>query len=236
MPNVKYFCPCSTPVESVAEGVAVIRQRPRDTRSLSLRLVALVVVVVTGVLAVLVAQGCTRSVDGTAVRSSTHSAQPNRDYDISRLEQLQDEFPPGFNHVRATPLGILGPAADKFSNIGLGNLVAIEPPNCRPLLQPVRPPRDAQFTMVIGMGNGALVVSAVKSPEPFPETGPPPGCEHASVTRRLSGRQYDSTVTHLSGPSIDGVTTTGSSDSAGMGGTKTFVYAGFLSDRVAVAV
>jgi hypothetical protein len=229
---MKYFCRNQQPADQVVEGVAVIRLWSQEARPPTLRLFA----VVASALAVVMVAGCARSVDGTPVRPSARSFQPNKDYDISQLSRLENQFPPGFNHVHATPLGTLGPAADKISNIGLGAAVAVDPPECQSLLQPVRAPGDAQFMMVIGMGNGAIAVSAVKSPSRLPETSPPTNCDHAVVTRKLPGRRYNSTVTHLSGPFIEGVATTGSMDSAVQAGNETYVFAGLLSDRVAVAV
>ena len=201
-------------------------------------------------LAVGMLPGCAQSVDGTPVgprgpslrapqsssSAKSPAAQPVRDYDISRLSTLQAEFPSGFDRVLTMPVGALGPAADKFSDVGVGEVVTVDPPDCRSLLQPVRPPRDAQFTMAGAIGQGPIMVGSVKSRGPLPETTPPAGCDHAAVTRKISRRQYDSTVTHLPGPSIDGVTTTGSMDVAVVGGTKTYVFAAFLSDTVAVAV
>jgi hypothetical protein len=187
-------------------------------------------------LAVIVQPGCARSVDGTPVVAKNSAGQPVKDYDISQLSTLHSEFPPGFDRVQTMPVATLGPAADKFSNIGIGDVVKVDPPDCGSLLQPVHPPRDAQFTLVAGIGKGAIMVGAVKSPDPLPETAAPADCDHAAVTRKIGRRQYDSTVTRLAGPAIDGVTTTGSMDVTGQGVAKSYVFTGFLSDRVAVAV
>jgi hypothetical protein len=163
--------------------------------------------------------GCARAVDGTPVgphnvglppsssKTKSSPAQPVKDFDISRLSQLQGEFPPGFEHVRAMPVTTLGANADKFSTIGVGDIVAIDPTACRSLLQPVRAPRDAQFTMVAGIGKGVIMVGAVNSPDPLPKNAVPGGCDHVAVTQRIPGRQFDSTVTHLPGPAIEGVVT-----------------------------
>jgi Domain of unknown function (DUF5642) len=194
-------------------------------------------------LAIVVLPGCARSVDGTPVAAHGPSSgakrvpgQPVKDYDISRLSKLQTEFPPGFSRVEAMPVTTLGPAADKFSSVGIGQVVSVDPPRCQPLLQPVTPPPDAQFTMVVGVGKGAIMVAAVKSRDPLPVATAPAGCDHAAVIRKTGRRQYDSTVKHLPGPSIDGVTTTGTMDVAAAGGTKSFVFVGLLSDTVAVTV
>jgi Domain of unknown function (DUF5642) len=192
-------------------------------------------------LVVVVLPGCARSVDGTPVvaHGSGGKSSPGqrvKNYDISRLSKLQNEFPPGFARVEAMPVTTLGPAADKFSFVGIGQVVSVDPPRCRALIQPVTPPRDAQFTMVAGVGKGAIMVAAVKSRDPLPVTTAPAGCDHAAVVRKKGRRQYDSTVKHLSGPSIDGVTTTGSMDVAAVGGTESYVFVGLLSDTVAVAV
>jgi hypothetical protein len=193
-----------------------------------------------GVLASIVLAGCARSVDGTPVLPSSGAkssrAQAAKDYDISRLSKLESEFPPGFNQVQALPVTTLGPAADTFSSVGIGQVVSVDPPKCESLLQPVRAPRDAKFTMVGGVGNGAIMVAAVKSPDALPKMTAPPGCSHVAVTRAMSRRRFQSTVTRLPGPSIDGVITTGAMDVAVKGGAESYFFAGFLSEHVAVAV
>lgn len=148
----------------------------------------------------------------------TAPAQPVTDYGNSRLTRLQDEFPAGFRQVRATPVAGLGPAADKFFNFGLGNVVAVDPPNCQSMLKPVRPPRGAQFMMVTGFGAGLVIVGTAKSLQPLPDITAPSGCEQVAITQQKAGRQYDSTVTTLRGPAIAGVTTIGSMDRTGIGG------------------
>jgi hypothetical protein len=209
-------------------------------RPMELRLVALLAATVT--LVVVLLPGCARSVDGTPVAAHGSSGakgaprRPVEDYEIGRLSKLQNEFPPGFSRVEAMPVTALGPAAAKFSSVGIGDVVAVDPPQCRPLLQPVTPPSDAQFTMVAGVGRGAIMVVAVKSRGPLPVTTAPAGCDHAAVVRKMGRRQYDSTVQHLPGPSIDEVTTTGTEDIAALGNTKSYVFVGLLSDTVAVAV
>jgi hypothetical protein len=197
----------------------------------------------TVALAIVALPGCARSVDGTPVAAhgsgsgaKSSPRQPAQGYDISRLSKLQDAFPPGFTHVEAMPVTTLGPAADKFSSVGIGQVVSVDPPGCRSLLQPVTPPSDAQFTMVAGVGKGAIMIGAVKSRDPLPAKTAPAGCDHAAVIRKMGRRQYHSTVKHLPGPSIDGVTTTGTMDVAAVGGAKSYVFVGLLSDTVAVAV
>jgi len=220
---------------------APLQSYPSVARPMALRLLALAYFTVA--LAIVVLPGCARSVDGTPVAAHGPSSgakgaprQPVEDYDISRLSKLQNEFPPGFSRVEAIPVTTLGPAADKFSSVGIGEVVSVDPPGCRSLVQPVTPPGDAQFTMVAGVGRGAIMVAAVKSRGPLPVTTAPAGCDHAAVVRKTGRRQYDSTVKHLPGPSIDGVTTTGTMDVAALGSTKSYVFVGLLSDTVAVAV
>ncbi len=186
---------------------------------------------------VVVLAGCARSVDGIPVAVKNSPVQPVKVYDISQLSKLHSEFPPGFNNVQVVPVAPLGPLADKFSNLGMGVVVKVNPPNCQSLLQPVRPPRDAKFTMVVGVGGkGAITAGAVKSYDPLPGTVAPAGCDHAVVTQKISRRRVDSTVTRLPGPTIDGVVTTGSMAVGVLGGIKSYCFTGLLSDRVAVAV
>jgi len=168
--------------------------------------------------------------------SSTTTTTSIQNYDISRLRQLQNGFPPGFNQVEATAVATLGPDADTFFAIGAGDVVAVDPPRCRALLQPVRAPANAQFMMVGGIGEGAILVGAVNSPEPLVETTLLAGCDQIAVRQRLSGQQLGWTVTHRPGPSIDGVVTSESMAVADREATKSYVLAAFLSRTVAVAV
>jgi hypothetical protein len=191
--------------------------------------------------------GCARSVDGTAVSPPDAAALPpslpktkstppqhTRYYDISRLSQLEGQFPPGFDRVQNTALAPLGPDAEKFFAVGVGDIVKVDPPLCRSVLQPVRPPQDAQYTMIGGLGKGAILLGAVSSPTPLGKPIVPKGCEHVAVTQRVAGRVVVATVTRQPGPPIDGVVTTESIAEAAKGATKSYVFAAFLSDTVAV--
>jgi hypothetical protein len=199
------------------------------------------------VLALGMLPGCARSVDGTPVsppdaaafprslpRSKSAPPQPAHYYDITRLSQLEGQFPPGFDRVQNTTVATLGPDAEKFFAVGAGDIVKVDPPLCRSVLQPVRPPQDAQYTMIGGLGRGAILVGAVSSPTPLGKSVVPKGCEQVAVTQRVAGRQVISTVTRQPGPPIDGVVTTESILVAAHGATKSYVFAAFLSDTQAV--
>jgi hypothetical protein len=199
------------------------------------------------VLALGVLPGCARSVDGTPVSPSDAAAlppslpktknpppQPITYYDISRLSQLEGQFPPGFDRVQNTTIAPLGPDAEKFFAVGVGDIVKVDPPLCRSVLQPVRPPQDAQYTMIGGLGQGAILVGAVSSPRPLGKAIVPKGCEQVTVTQRVAGRVVIATVTRQSGPPIDGIVTTESIAVSAQGGTKSYVFAAFLSETVAV--
>jgi hypothetical protein len=192
--------------------------------------------------------GCARSVDGTPVSPTDVMALPPLTptkkntppqrvtyYDISRLSQLEGQFPPGFDRVQNTTLAPLGPDAEKFFAVGVGDIVKVDPPLCRSVLQPVRPPQNAQYTMIGGLGQGAILVGAVNSPTPLGKPVVPKGCEQVAVTQRVAGRVVIATVTRQAGPPIDGVVTTESIAMAAQGNTKSYVFAAFLSDNVAVA-
>jgi hypothetical protein len=156
-------------------------------------------------------------------------------YDISQLSKLQDDFPPGFERVQSTSVATLGPDAEKFFAVGVGDIVKVDPPLCRSVLQPVRAPQDAQYTMIGGVGRGAILVGAVSSLSPLGKAVVPQGCEHVTVTQRVGGRLVVSTVTRRPGPAIDGVVTTESVAVNAQGTVKSYVFAAFLSDTVAVA-
>jgi hypothetical protein len=191
--------------------------------------------------------GCARSIDGTAASPSDAAKPPSmlpvpkspppqqsRYYDISQLSKLQDQFPPGFDRVQNTTIATLGPDAEKFFAVGVGDIVKVDPPLCRSVLQPVRAPQDAQYTMIGGLGRGAILVGAVSSPSPLGKAVVPKGCEQVSLTQRVGDRLVVSTVTRQPGPPIEGVVTTESIAQATQGAPKSYVFAAFLSDTVAV--
>ncbi|WP_428339311.1 hypothetical protein [Mycobacterium sp.] len=199
------------------------------------------------VLAFTLMLGCARSVDGTPVSPPGAAALPPalpkakitppqhaKYYDISRLSQLEGQFPPGFDQIQNTALAPLGPDAEKFFAVGVGDIVKVDPPLCRSVLQPVRPPQDAQYTMIGGLGKGAILVGAVSSPTPLGKAIVPKGCEQVAVTQRVAGRVVVANVTRQPGPPIDGIVTTESIAEAAQGATKSYVFAAFLSDTVAV--
>jgi hypothetical protein len=198
------------------------------------------------VLVVSVLPGCARAIDGRPVAAPGAEPQPwvpehksappqqSHYFDISRISQLEGQFPPGFDRVQNTALAPLGPDAEKFFAVGVGDILKIDPPLCRSVLQPVRPPPDAEYTMIGGLGQGAILVGAVSSPKSLGKGVVPRGCEQVAVTQRVGGRVINSTVTRQPGPEIDGIVTTESIAAAVQGGNRSFVFAAFLSDTVAV--
>lgn len=198
------------------------------------------------VLVVSVLPGCARAIDGKPVAAPGAEPQPwvpehksappqqSHYFDISRISQLEGQFPPGFDRVQNTALAPLGLDAEKFFAVGVGDILRIEPPLCRSVLQPVRPPADAEYTMIGGLGQGAILVGAVSSPKPLGKGVVPKGCEQVAVTQRVGGRVVNSTVTRQDGPPIDGIVTTESIAAAVQSGNRSFVFAAFLSDTVAV--
>jgi hypothetical protein len=194
--------------------------------------------------------GCARSVDGTPVAPADAAEAPlpppslptpknpppqqSHYYDISQLSKLRDQFPPGFDRIQNTNVATLGPDAEKFFAVGVGDIVKVDPPLCRSVLQPVRPPEDAQYTMIGGVGKGAILVGAVSSSRSLGKAVVPKGCEQVTLTQRVAGRLMVSAVTRQPGPPIDGVVTTESIAVAAQGASKSYVFAAFLTDTVAV--
>jgi len=214
-----------------------VRRYPRRSRACAVLLAA----------AISTLPGCSRSIDGTPVSPSdaamppsalpapkTPPPQQRRYFDITQLSKLQDQFPPGFDRVQNSTIAPLGTDAEKFFAVGVGDIVKVDPPLCRSVLQPVRAPQDAQYTMIGGIGRGAILVGAVSSPTPLGKAVVPRGCEQVSLTQRVGGRLVVSSVTRQPGPPIDGIVTTESIAVAAQGATKSYVFAAFLSDTVAV--
>ena len=69
-------------------------------------------------------------------------------YDISRLSKLENEFPPGFDRTQTMPVATLGPAADTFSTLGVGEIIAINP--------------SARVLMCSALGQESKVIESIK--------------------------------------------------------------------------
>ncbi|HET9876096.1 MAG TPA: DUF5642 family protein [Mycobacterium sp.] len=139
--------------------------------------------------------------------SSSTSAAPAAAYDISRVDNVKNDFPPGFtaeSHPAKTldQQDIDGSGANPFTG------AKVDPPQCRALLVPpyTDPSVGTQAAGVSAEGDqGNIDVVAFGLPKPIPASEPPAGCDHVSVS---GSPEATGTAESIPAPKIDGVTTT----------------------------
>jgi hypothetical protein len=168
--------------------------------------------------------------------SSSASAAPAAKYDISRVDNVKNDFPPGFK-PDSRPEKTLD--QDDIANSGIipFTQAKFDPPQCRALLIPpyADPSVGTQAAGVSGDGDqGEIYVVAMQLPQPVPASPPPAGCDHVS----LSGApEVTGTAEPIPAPKIDGVTTTGSKlTPADQNADPEYMFTAALGDQTTVVV
>jgi hypothetical protein len=171
-------------------------------------LTVLTAVVVAGCSAETSSKPPIKSATSIAVRTSV-SAAPG--YDVSRLDQLRDDFPAGFVAVGlpSAPIEVsrqLLPAVG--TSASYGQPFTVVPSQCRPLLKPVdgqvgadsmheRGDAPERRSISVGAVNPVAVVSEI----------PPTGCERFTYAVDDDEHPMKGTVERLTPPTMDGATT-----------------------------
>jgi Domain of unknown function (DUF5642) len=136
------------------------------------------------------------------------SPAPADEYDISRVDNVKSNFPPGFK-PDSQPEGTLDQNDVNKSGIIWYTQAKFDPPQCRALVIPpyADPSVGTDAASVSGDGDqGQIDVVAMRLPQPTPASQPPAGCNQVS----LSGApEATGTAEPIPAPKIDGVTTTG---------------------------
>ncbi|SRX95837.1 hypothetical protein MSP7336_04110 [Mycobacterium shimoidei] len=140
--------------------------------------------------------------------SSAQPAPPPPKYDISRVDNLKDSFPPGFK-TDPHPAKTLEQQDIDNSGIMPFTQAQFDPPQCRALVIP--PYVDAtvgtQAAGVRGQADqGEIYIVAMRLTKPTPAGPPPAGCEQVSMS---GASQATGTAEAIPAPNIEGATTTG---------------------------
>lgn len=171
--------------------------------------------------------------DAASSAESSPAAAPTG-YDISRIDAVQDDFPPGFT-AEAHPAKTLAQADIDGSGINAFTKAVVDPPQCRSLIIPpyTEPSVGSQAAGVLASGDqGNMYVIALRSAQPVAVSQPPAGCDRVS----LSGSpEASGTAERIPGPSIDGVATTGVK-LTGNSGDPDYLFTAALDDRTSVVV
>ena len=125
--------------------------------------------------------------------------------DITRIHQVQNEFPPGYTVKPLPPLTLTQQQVDQLGGLSGTMPFTFDPPQCSAMLKPVAAMPGARSEGLDAQGAEPITVLAVQSPVPGPAQ-PDTGCDHVSVK---SPGIAEGTVDRISGPAIDGVDTTG---------------------------
>jgi hypothetical protein len=154
-------------------------------------------------------------------------------YDISRVDNVKGDFPPGFS-VEVAQQKTLDQQDIDNSGINAFTGAQVDPPQCRSLLIP--PYAEAKVgTQAAGVransDQGNMFVVAMGLPQPVSASGPPAGCDHASVS---GDPEATGTAEAIPAPKIDGVTTTGAKLTVSADEDPDYIYTAALNDKTTV--
>jgi hypothetical protein len=130
--------------------------------------------------------------------------------DLSRLNELRDDFPPGFTPA---PPSRPGTESDEYAylvgdTVSYGRPFTVNPPQCRPLLKPVDglPGADEMGAGAEGPEKQVITVS-VNNPVTVPAGLPSTGCDRMSFHVEDDAVRTGGTAERLAAPNIDGAAT-----------------------------
>lgn len=210
--------------------------------------VVVVIVVRRRIVPLLAALGVSATVAGCGHtgEASQPSAQPPASQpspagsgagpDISRVDSLKDDFPPGFT-VQAHPAKTLGEQDIAGSGVAAFTAAQIDPPQCRSAVIPpnVDPTVGTDAAGVRAEGDqGTMYVVALRSPKAIPVSMPAAGCDRVSMS---GSPEASGTVTRIPAPRIPDATTTAAKltvDDPEQ--PPDYLYTAALDDRTSVVV
>jgi hypothetical protein len=180
-------------------------------------------------------QGTTSPATQPPPQSSSTSAAPAAAYDISRVDNIKSDIPPGFA-VESHPAKTLDQQDIDSSDVTILTNAVVDPPQCRSLLIPpyTDPSAGTRAAGVRAEGDkGSIVVVALGLPKPVPATAPPPGCDHASVS---GGPEETGTAESIPAPKIDAATTTGVKLIASQEEDPDYIFTAALNEQTSIVV
>jgi hypothetical protein len=178
----------------------------------------------------------TSAVASTAASTSV-SAAPG--FDVSRLNQLSADFPPGF--VAGPPSVPLKIGQQVLPSVGAvatyGEPFTVDPAKCRPLLKPVDGQLGSDSMHIRGVESDQTTISlGAENPVTVPAEIPSAGCERFAYTVDEAEHHMRGTVERLEAPEIEGAMTIALRyDVEGFPNVE-YSYAAILDGRVYVDV
>ena len=157
-------------------------------------------------------------------------------YDITRVDNVKDDFPPGFK-AEPHPTKTLDQQDIDHSGVVAFTKATFDPPQCRSLIIPsyAEPTVGTHAAGTKADGDqGHIDVVAIRKDQPVPADALPAGCNKV----RMSGApQASGTAERIPAPTIAGVTTTGVELSpADDDDDPDYIYTAALDSHVSVVV
>jgi hypothetical protein len=179
--------------------------------------------------------GCGHAAEQKPTASPPAASSNAPAYDISRVDNVKNDFPPGFT-VEAHPSKALGQHDIDSSDTDPFSGAKVDPPQCRPAIIP----RNANLSVgtqaagVSGHGDrGEIDVAALRLPQPVAAGQPPAGCDRVTIS---GSPEVSGTAERVPAPNIDGVTTTGVKVSATGEEDAEYLFTAALNDQTTVIV
>lgn len=173
----------------------------------------------------------------TSTAASTPSAIP-AGYDVSRLSQLMDAFPAGFNPVPSQPAKLAPEWVDGVGTIvSYGRPFTVDPAQCRALLNPVagRAGADTMAIRADGPDKQSIAVNA-DAPVAVPAAIPATGCDRMTFDVDDDAVLTRGTAERIAAPGVDGAVTTAVKVQLDGFPNVEYHYAAILDDGVYVNV
>jgi hypothetical protein len=161
-----------------------------------------------------------------------------QEYDLSRLSELEDDFPPDFtpgnseveklHHVYVPSVGAVVSGSKQYT---------ADPPQCSLLLKPVKgvAGSDSIGILADGLESRSIGVGAYV-PVDVPAEIPATGCDRMTYTVPDDHRPYSGTAERIAAPAIDGATTYALKTTIDGFGDPEYFYAAILDNRAYVNV
>ncbi|MDT5195588.1 MAG: hypothetical protein QOF88_7263 [Mycobacterium sp.] len=155
-----------------------------------------------------VLSGCSSSTTGPA-KTPTSSVEESAGYDLSRLAEVKDDFPPDFT---PSPFEVakLDPAyVDQVGAVvSYGKPFTVDPQQCRALLKPVdgRIGADTNGSRVDGPNKQSIAVNA-DAPVTVPAEIPATNCDRMTFDVKNDAVRTRGTAERITAPIIDGAVT-----------------------------
>jgi Domain of unknown function (DUF5642) len=187
-------------------------------------------------LSTVVLSGCSEA--GSTAAETSPTTQAVREYDLSRLSEIQGDFPPGFVPRPAEVRELKPVWRDGVGSVvSSGKPFTVEPPQCKDLLKPVSGEANAQTIGIRadGADNRGIAVGA-DLPVSVTDVIPSSGCDAMSYTVPDDEQPRSGTAQRLTAPEIDGATTLALKVTTQGFSDPEYFYTAVVDDRLYVDV